>query len=81
MSASWDPDVEGSTIGVEEFKKNVSSLQDGFKRSRENTLLREKMAGLPEEEITRAIRDMERKEQKEMEEKMTLQQKLEKDLE
>lgn len=81
MSASWDPDVEGSTIGAEEFKKNLSSIQDGFKRSRENTLLREKMAGLPEEEISRAIRDMERKEEKEMEDKMTLQQKLEKDLE
>lgn len=81
MSSSWDPEIEGSTLGIEELKKNVGSLQDGFKRSREATLLREKMAGLPEEEINMAIRNLERQERRETEEKMSLEQKLEKDLE
>ena len=40
---------------MEEFQRNVGSLREGLSRTRENTLLREKMAGLSEEEIQRAI--------------------------
>eukprot|EP00560_Eucampia_antarctica_P000067 CAMPEP_0197832920 /NCGR_PEP_ID=MMETSP1437-20131217/16881_1 /TAXON_ID=49252 ORGANISM="Eucampia antarctica, Strain CCMP1452" /NCGR_SAMPLE_ID=MMETSP1437 /ASSEMBLY_ACC=CAM_ASM_001096 /LENGTH=287 /DNA_ID=CAMNT_0043436585 /DNA_START=18 /DNA_END=881 /DNA_ORIENTATION=+ len=80
MSASWDPEIEGSTLGFAEVKKNIESLQDGFKRSRQSVLLREKMAGLPEEEITMAIRNLERQEKKEVEEKMSLEEKMEKNL-
>jgi len=80
MSSSWDPDIEGSALGFDELKKNIGSLQDGFKRSRESTLLREKMAGLPEEEIKSAIRNLEKQERKEAEEKMSLEEKIEKNL-
>ena len=63
MSASWDDDREGSGgLGIEEFKKNVGSIQEGLSRTKENALLREKMAGLSEEEIQRAIDDAERRE-------------------
>ncbi|KAL3777912.1 hypothetical protein ACHAW5_007818 [Stephanodiscus triporus] len=55
LSASWDDDREGSGLGVDEFQKNVGSLREGLSRTRENALLREKMAGLSEEEIQRAI--------------------------
>ena len=55
MSTSWDEDRIGSGLGVEEFQKNVGSLREGLSRTRENTVLREKKAGLSEEEIQRAI--------------------------
>lgn len=62
MSASWDDDREGSDLGVDEFQKNVESLKDGLSRTKENALLREKLAGLSEDEIQRAIDDQERRE-------------------
>ena len=62
MSASWDDDREGSGLGVDEFQKNVGSLKEGLARTKENALLREKMAGLSESEIQRAIDDQERRE-------------------
>lgn len=62
LSASWDDDREGSGLGVDEFQKNMSSLKEGLSRTKENTLLREKMAGLSEEEIQRAIDGQERRE-------------------
>mmetsp|Transcript_14185 Transcript_14185/g.30036 ORF Transcript_14185/g.30036 Transcript_14185/m.30036 type:complete len:289 (+) Transcript_14185:61-927(+) len=55
MSASWDDDREGSGLGIDEFQKNVASLKEGLSRTKENALLRERMAGLSEEEIQRAI--------------------------
>lgn len=55
MSASWDDDREGSGLGIDEFKTNVGNLKEGLARTRENALLREKMAGLSEDEIQRAI--------------------------
>lgn len=63
MSASWDPDREGSTMGVDEFNRNIDSLKDGLKRSRENAVLRERMAGMPEEEIEKAIRELDRRDE------------------
>ena len=63
MSASWDDEREGEGgLGVEEFKKNVGSLKEGLSRTKENAILREKMAGLSEKEIQRAIDDAERRE-------------------
>ena len=62
MSASWDDDREGSGLGVDEFQKNVGNLKEGLARTKENALLRERMAGLSEDEIQRAIDDQERRE-------------------
>ena len=62
MSASWDDEREGEGgLGVEEFKKNVGSIKEGLSRTKENAILREKMAGLSEKEIQRAIDDAERR--------------------
>jgi hypothetical protein len=55
LSASWDDDREGSTFGADEFSKNVESLREGLSRTKENALLRERMAGMSEEEIRRAM--------------------------
>ena len=79
MSASWDPEVEGSTLGIDEFKNNVDSLKSGLQRSRENLVVREKMAGLSEEEVQNAIRALDKKEQKDQ--KLTSMEKLKKELE
>jgi len=80
LSASWDDDREGGALGVEEFKKNVGSVTQGVKRSRENQLLRERMAGLPESEIEAAIKDLEMREAREMKRTETLAEKMEKEL-
>lgn len=62
LSASWDDDREGSGgFGLDEFNKNVGSLKGGLSRAKENALLREKMAGLSEDEIQRALDDQERR--------------------
>ena len=65
MSASWDEDREGSVLGLEEFQKNVGNIKEGLERSKENLVLREKMAGLPEAEIEAALADLERREKRE----------------
>lgn len=44
MSASWDPDREGSLLGTDEFSQNVDNIRSGLSRSRENVVLRERMA-------------------------------------
>jgi len=62
LSASWDDDREGSGLGVDEFQKNIGSLKEGLSRTKENALLREKMAGLSEDEIQRAIDAQEKRE-------------------
>jgi len=63
LSTNWDDDGrEGSALGVDEFQKNVGSLREGLSRTKENTILREKMAGLSEDEIQRAIDGQERRE-------------------
>lgn len=83
MSASWDPDEEGSTLGVDEFSKNLGNLQDGLKRSKENLILRETMAGMPEAEIESAIRDLDRRDSQKLKKQQSrsLSSKLENELE
>jgi hypothetical protein len=81
MSASWDVEEEGSALGWEEFQKNLNSIQDGLKRTRENAILREKMSSLPSEEIDDALQRFERRNQAEMKKTMNLKEKFEKDLE
>lgn len=78
MSASWDEDREGDFWGVDEFKRNVENIREGLQRSRENAVLRENMARLSEGELENALRDLERREQKQQAPK-TLSQKLEQD--
>ena len=51
-------------MGTDEFKKNLGSIQDGLSRSKENLVLREKMAGLAESEIETAISDLDRRDRK-----------------
>ena len=55
LSASWDDDREGSTFGADEFSKNMESLREGLSRTKENALLRERMAGMSDEEIKRIV--------------------------
>jgi len=43
MSASWDPDREGSLLGLDEFSTNVDNIKTGLSRSRENAMLRERI--------------------------------------
>lgn len=62
MSASWDPDEDGSAVGIDEFKSNVESIKDGLARSKENAILRERMAKIPENELERQLNDLERRE-------------------
>lgn len=62
MSASWDEDKEGSFLGVEEFTNNLDSLKGGLSRSKENLVLRERMAGMSEAEIQAALKDLEKRE-------------------
>mmetsp|Transcript_22096 Transcript_22096/g.50981 ORF Transcript_22096/g.50981 Transcript_22096/m.50981 type:complete len:124 (-) Transcript_22096:168-539(-) len=62
FSTSWDPDREGSMLGMEEVKRNLGNVQDGLERSRLNQITREKMAKMSEEEIEAALRDLERRE-------------------
>ena len=77
ISASWDPDLEGSALGVDEFKNNVQNLKDGLARSRENAILREKTEGLSDEEIKQALRDLERREEnKKKKEAATFEEKM-----
>jgi hypothetical protein len=66
MSASWDPDREGSFLGFDEAAKNLESLRGGLKRSRENTVTRERMAGMSDAEMEAAIRDLNQREEKMM---------------
>jgi hypothetical protein len=81
MSASWDEDEEGSFLGTEQFSKNLESIKDGLKRTRENAILREKMASVPDDEIEAALSSLEKKEKMEATKKMSLKERLDKDLE
>ena len=65
-------------LGFEEFQKNVGNIKEGLDRSKENLLLREKMAGLPESEIEAAIRDLERREKRQQSFENKIGQELEK---
>jgi hypothetical protein len=61
FSTSWDEDREGGLLGIEEAKKNLGNIKEGLGRSRENVILREKMATLSENEIQRAVSDLDRR--------------------
>lgn len=81
MSASWDPEREGDLVGGEEFSRNLGSIKDGFGRSRENALLRDKMAGLTGEELDKAIKELDRREAAENKRMQSLSNKLKDELE
>ncbi len=81
MSASWDPEKEGSLVGFDEFKTNLGNIQDGLKRTRENAILRDKMAGMPEAEIQQAINSLDKRDEKKRKSKMTMEEKLKEELE
>lgn len=51
MSASWDPDREGSVLGFDEFSRNIQNIKTGLSRSQENIRLRDKMSEYSPEEI------------------------------
>lgn len=81
MSASWDPEVDGSLLGIDEFKTNLGNIQDGLKRTRENAILRDKMAGLPEAEIQRAIKDLDKRDAMAKKKSMTMEEKIQSEME
>ena len=58
MSASWDPDREGTLAGTDEFKKNIGNIKEGLSRSRENARLRDRMDELDDVEPTKAKREI-----------------------
>ena len=58
MSASWDDDRDGSALGLDEFGKNFNNIRSGLSRTKENAILREKMAGMPESQIQAALKDL-----------------------
>jgi len=43
MSASWDPEREGSVLGTDEFSRNIDNIKGGLKRSGENAQIREQI--------------------------------------
>jgi len=43
MSASWDPEREGSILGTDEFSRNIDNIKGGLKRSGENAEVREQI--------------------------------------
>lgn len=81
MSASWDPEREGSFLGTEEFKRNVDNIKEGLGRSRENALLRDKMSGLSEDELQSALADLDRRESSDAKRQQSLKSKLNDELE
>jgi len=85
ISSSWDEDREGSALGFDEFQTNMGNLKAGLSRSSSNAMLREKAAGLSEEEVQNALRDLDRRERKKEEEELIkkegLKGKLERELE
>jgi Photosynthesis affected mutant 68 len=81
MSASWDPDREGSALGWDEFQRNSKNLKDGFGRSRDNAILREKMTGLSPNELETALSDLDQRETAERKRQQSLQGKLRDELE
>ena len=43
MSASWDPEREGSVLGTDEFSRNIDNIKGGLSRSKENAQVREQI--------------------------------------
>jgi hypothetical protein len=81
MSASWDEDREGDLLGVDEFQKNLGNIKEGLGRSRENAILRDRMANLGPDEMNLALTDLERREKAQQQKKQTLESKLKDELE
>ena len=81
MSASWDPEREGSFWGWSEFTRNLDNIREGLGRSRENAVLRDKLTGLGEDEIKRALADLERRDAAGTKKQQSLQGKLKDELE
>mmetsp|Transcript_10423 Transcript_10423/g.14727 ORF Transcript_10423/g.14727 Transcript_10423/m.14727 type:complete len:274 (+) Transcript_10423:166-987(+) len=81
MSASWDPEREGSALGFDEFSRNVNNLKEGLSRSKENAVIRERMAGMPESEIQAAIRELDKRDELKKKKEQTLKSKIGSELE
>jgi Photosynthesis affected mutant 68 len=83
MSASWDEDREGDLFGVDEFQKNIGNIKEGLGRSRENAILRDRMANIGNDEMNMALTDLERREKAAAAQKtkQTLESKLKDELE
>ena len=81
MSASWDPEREGSALGFDEFSRNVNNLKEGLSRSKENAVIRERMAGMPESEIQAAIRELDKRDELKKKKEQTLESKIGSELE
>jgi DNA topoisomerase IA len=79
MSASWDPDREGSFLGWDEFQLNIQNVRDGLQRSRTNAILRDKMSNISENELQTAIQDLDQRD-KSKKSPTTLQSKLQEEL-
>jgi len=43
LSASWDPEIEGSALGVEEFKTNLGRIFAGIERTRDRQEFRDRL--------------------------------------
>jgi len=43
MSASWDPEREGSVLGTDEFSRNIENIKNGLTRSQVNAEVREQI--------------------------------------
>lgn len=62
MSTSWDPDRQGSFLGTEEFSRNLENIKDGLSRSRDNAILRDKLA--TDQDMQRALSKLDQEESK-----------------
>jgi hypothetical protein len=81
LSASWDPDREGDFFGADEFKQNMENIKAGLSRSRDNAVLRDKIADVGDDQIRKALKDLEKKEQAEAKRTQSFASKLNDELE
>eukprot|EP00536_Pseudo-nitzschia_multiseries_P012619 jgi/Psemu1/244743/estExt_Genewise1.C_4920034 len=83
MSASWDPEREGSVLGTDEFSRNIENIKDGLGRSRDNAQVREQM--MLEDNMNVARQQQQQQQQqaqaKEKKQKSSLAEKMRDDLE
>ena len=66
-------------MGTDEFSKNLQNIRDGLSRSRENTMLRERLQNMSDDEVRAALKDLEKRE-KEKKRQETLGDKLKDEL-
>ncbi len=78
MSTSWDPDREGSLLGTDEFSRNVDNIKEGLTRSRDNAVLRDKLASDREMQLALSKMDQEESKKKKI---ISLESKLNEELE